>query len=78
MSPKQKWTYKIQESHGTPTRTNPKNHTGTYYFKRWEGGSGILYLKAREEKKTQAAVQPRISYCAQSDSSKMKNKDFPK
>lgn len=25
-----KWI-QIQESHGTPTRTNPKNHSGTYY-----------------------------------------------
>lgn len=41
----------IQESHGTPTRTNPKNHTGTYYLKRWEGGQWDTIFKGLKKKK---------------------------
>lgn len=68
----------IQESHGTPTRTNPKNHTGTYYLKRWEGGQWDTIFKGlKKEKKHKTAVNQEY-LVQQSDSSKMKNKDFPK
>lgn len=41
----------IQESHGTSTRMNPKNHTGTYYLKRWEGGQWDTIFEGLKKKR---------------------------